>query len=243
MFGRMEKTMKKKMRSRWLCLLMVALLAVGLLAGCGKGGTGTAQESASQLASITESGPESIEAGPTENGAEDPGGGLAEIEPEILEEEPAEILPEDAQGGQAAAGDPGEAGQPETGQALAETDLSENEPEEDLPAIDEDGSYTTKEDVALYIHTYGKLPPNFITKKQAEKLGWSGGSLEPYAPGKCIGGNYFGNYEGILPDGEYRECDIGTLGKKSRGAKRLIYSDDGRIYYTSDHYKTFTQLY
>ena len=97
--------------------------------------------------------------------------------------------------------------------------------------------------MALYIHTYGKLPPNFITKKQAEKLGWSGGSLEPYAPGKCIGGNYFGNYEGILPDGEYRECDIGTLGKKSRGAKRLIYSDDGRIYYTSDHYKTFTQLY
>jgi hypothetical protein len=111
------------------------------------------------------------------------------------------------------------------------------------PVIDEDGSYTTKEDVALYIHTYGKLPPNFITKKQAEKLGWSGGSLEPYAPGKCIGGNYFGHYEGILPDGEYRECDIGTLGKKSRGAKRLIYSDDGRIYYTSDHYKTFTQLY
>ena len=231
MFGRMEKTMRKKMRSRWLCLLMVALLAVGLLAGCGKGGTGTAQESASQLASITESGPE------------DPGGGLAEIEPETLEEEPAEILPEDAQGGQAAAGDPGEAGQPETDPALAETDPSENGPEEDLPAIDEDGSYTTKEDVALYIHTYGKLPPNFITKKQAEKLGWSGGSLEPYAPGKCIGGNYFGNYEGILPDGEYRECDIGTLGKKSRGAKRLIYSDDGRIYYTSDHYKTFTQLY
>ena len=104
MFGRMEKTMRKKLRSRWLCLLMVALLAVSLLAGCGKSGAGTAQESASQLASITESGPESIEAGPTESGAEDPGGGLAEIEPETLEEEPAEILPEDAQGGQAAAG-------------------------------------------------------------------------------------------------------------------------------------------
>ena len=64
-------------------------------------------------------------------------------------------------------------------------------------AIEENGSYTTKEDVALYIHTYGKLPPNFITKKAAQKLGWEGGSLEPYAPGKCIGGNYFGNYEGI----------------------------------------------
>ena len=110
-------------------------------------------------------------------------------------------------------------------------------------AIAEDGSYTTKEDVALYIHTYGKLPPNFITKKAAQKLGWEGGSLEPYAPGKCIGGNYFGNYEGILPEGNYKECDIDTLGKKSRGAKRIIYSDDGRIYYTEDHYKAFTKLY
>lgn len=110
-------------------------------------------------------------------------------------------------------------------------------------AIAEDGSYTTKEDVALYIHTYGKLPPNFITKKAAQKLGWEGGSLEPYAPGKCIGGNYFGNYEGILPEGNYKECDIDTLGKKSRGAKRIIYSDDGRIYYTEDHYKSFTKLY
>ena len=115
--------------------------------------------------------------------------------------------------------------------------------EESLQEIDEDGSYTTKEDVALYIHIYGKLPSNFITKKQAEKLGWNGGALEPYAPGKCIGGGYFGNYEGILPDGNYKECDIDTLGKKKRGAKRLIYSDDGRIYYTDDHYESFTQLY
>ena len=89
----------------------------------------------------------------------------------------------------------------------------------------------------------GKMPSNFITKKEAQKLGWSGGSLEPFAPGKCIGGNYFGNYEGVLPEGKYRECDIDTLGKKSRGAKRIIYSDDGRIYYTDDHYKSFTQLY
>ncbi len=64
--------------------------------------------------------------------------------------------------------------------------------EEEIP--DEHGSYTAREDVALYIHTYGKLPENFISKKDAEKLGWSGGSLEPYAPGKCIGGSRFGNY-------------------------------------------------
>ncbi len=112
------------------------------------------------------------------------------------------------------------------------------------PSIDEDGVYTSKEDVALYLHTYGKLPGNFITKKAAKKLGWSGGSLEDYAPGMCIGGDYFGNYEGLLPeDKEYHECDIDTLGKKSRGPKRIIYSDDGYIYYTEDHYESFELLY
>ena len=112
------------------------------------------------------------------------------------------------------------------------------------PSIDENGVYTTKDDVALYIHTYGKLPSNFITKKAAKKLGWEGGSLEDYAPGKCIGGDYFGNYEGLLPEGkEYHECDIDTLGKKKRGAKRIIYSDDGYIYYTGDHYESFQLLY
>ena len=116
--------------------------------------------------------------------------------------------------------------------------------EQTQPLIDEDGVYTTKEDVALYIHTYGKLPSNFITKKAARKLGWCGGSLEGYAPGKCIGGDYFGNNEGLLPeDKEYHECDIDTLGKNKRGAKRIIYSDDGYIYYTGDHYESFELLY
>ena len=113
-------------------------------------------------------------------------------------------------------------------------------------AIDEDGSYTSKEDVALYIHTYGHLPGNFITKKEAQALGWSGGSLEPYAPGKCIGGSHFGNYEGLLPEAEgrsYTECDIDTLGAGSRGTKRIVFSNDGLIYYTGDHYESFELLY
>lgn len=121
-------------------------------------------------------------------------------------------------------------------------------PAEDEPQdlLDEDGTYTAKDDVALYIHTYGHLPHNFITKKQAQALGWQGGSLEPYAPGKCIGGSYFGNYEGILPEApgrEYTECDINTLGAKSRGAQRIVFSNDGLIYYTDDHYETFELLY
>ena len=116
----------------------------------------------------------------------------------------------------------------------------------ETPAIDEDGVYTTKDDVALYLHTYGHLPSNFITKKEAENLGWSGGSLEPYAPGKCIGGSHFGNYEGILPEKDgrsYTECDIDTLGADKRGAKRIVFSNDGLIYYTEDHYETFELLY
>ena len=117
--------------------------------------------------------------------------------------------------------------------------------ESGVEAIDEDGSYTSKEEVALYIHTYGRLPDNFITKKEAQALGWPGGSLEPYAPGKCIGGSRFGNYEGLLPEKDgrtYTECDIDTLGAESRGAKRIVFSNDGLIYYTGDHYESFELL-
>lgn len=109
--------------------------------------------------------------------------------------------------------------------------------------IDEFGAYTTAQDVALYIHTYGRLPGNFMTKAAARDLGWEGGSLEKFAPGMCIGGDRFGNYEGLLPKGHYTECDIDTMGASSRGAKRIVFSDDGRIYYTEDHYSTFKQLY
>lgn len=117
---------------------------------------------------------------------------------------------------------------------------------QEAKTIDKNGSYTSKDDVALYIHTYGELPKNFISKKQAERLGWDGGSLEPYAPGKSIGGSYFGNYEGKLPKKKgrtYYECDIDTKGKRSRGPKRIVYSTDGLIYYTPDHYETFELLY
>lgn len=112
--------------------------------------------------------------------------------------------------------------------------------------LDRNGSYTSRDDVALYIHQYGKLPGNFITKAEAQKLGWSGGSLEKYAPGKSIGGNRFGNYEGKLPKKSgrtYTECDIDTRGASARGAKRIVFSNDGLIYYTNDHYNTFTLLY
>ena len=136
-----------------------------------------------------------------------------------------------------------EAETPIAEEPAAEPEATE-EPEE--LTLDEDGSYTTKEDVALYIHLYGHLPSNFITKREAEALGWPGGSLEPYAPGMCIGGGRFGNYEGNLPTKKgrsYTECDIDTLGARSRGPKRIVFSNDGLIYYTGDHYETFELLY
>ena len=125
---------------------------------------------------------------------------------------------------------------------IAATDTAETE----SGLIYVGGSYTTKEDVALYIHTYGCLPDNFITKEDARELGWEGGGLEEYAPGMCIGGDYFGNYEGLLPEAdgrEYTECDIDTLGQDDRGAKRIVFSNDGLIYYTEDHYESFELLY
>ena len=131
---------------------------------------------------------------------------------------------------------------------------------EDLPVVEleqdsdnqeakvlEDGEYTSKEEVALYIHLYNHLPDNFITKKEAKKLGWESkeGNLGEVAPGKSIGGDYFGNYEELLPEADgrdYYECDIDSDGGY-RGAKRIVFSNDGLIYYTEDHYESFELLY
>ena len=127
-----------------------------------------------------------------------------------------------------------------------ETKASETEAPETEAPIDRDGYYYSKDDVALYIHTYGELPHNFITKREAEALGWEGGSVERYRDGAAIGGDKFSNREGLLPKKSgrvYYECDIDTDGKSSRGPKRIVFSNDGLIYYTGDHYESFTLLY
>lgn len=117
---------------------------------------------------------------------------------------------------------------------------------EAAPLLDEDGHYNSKEDVALYIHLYGKLPENYITKSECEDLGYSYHRASEAVPDGAIGGDRFGNREGLLPkkDGRtWTECDIDTWGKSSRGAKRIVFSNDGLIYYTDDHYESFELLY
>lgn len=119
--------------------------------------------------------------------------------------------------------------------------------QESAVSVKEDGNYISKEEVALYIHTYNKLPNNYITKKLAEQEGWraDGGNLDSALPGMCIGGGSFGNYEGKLPQAnnrKYFECDIDYDGG-IRNSKRLVYSNDGLIFYTEDGYNTFEQLY
>lgn len=111
--------------------------------------------------------------------------------------------------------------------------------------VGEHGYYYDAEHVVLYLDAYGHLPDNYMTKEEARALGWEGGSVEAYQAGAAIGGDRFGNREGLLPEETertYTECDINTLGADSRGAERLIFSNDGLYFYTSDHYASFTEL-
>lgn len=136
--------------------------------------------------------------------------------------------------------------------ALIETEPTETEPTvyqpyftEPSQTVSEDGVYTTKDEVALYLRLFSHLPSNYITKKEAQNLGWASkdGNLWDVAPGKSIGGDRFGNYEGLLPQGHnYYECDIDFSGDY-RNAKRIIFSTDGLVYYTEDHYSSFELLY
>mgnify|MGYP002508359067 CR=1 FL=1 len=107
--------------------------------------------------------------------------------------------------------------------------------------------YYTVDDVAFYLAEYDELPPNYMTQKEAEALGWasSEGNLWDVAPGAVIGGDRFGNREGLLPEEDgrvYYECDVNYEGG-FRGGERIVFSNDGLVYYTDDHYESFTQLY
>lgn len=159
-------------------------------------------------------------------------------------EEETELMPED--------GPPQEALPPETSSVpeIPESPVSEELPPEshiqiEVQSLDPDGFYYDLENVVLYLITYDRLPSNYITKNEARALGWEGGSVEQFQEGAAIGGDRFGNREGLLPqkDGRvYTECDLDTNGAKSRGAKRLVFSNDDLYFYTEDHYETFAEV-
>ena len=112
--------------------------------------------------------------------------------------------------------------------------------------VEKGKAYTDKDHVAAYIHVYKTLPPNYITKGQAAKLGWKNeGTLDKVAPGKSIGGDRYNNYEKKLPDKQgrtWKECDIDYV-RGNRNAKRICFSNDGLIYYSASHYRDFVRLY
>lgn len=159
--------------------------------------------------------------------------------PRYLHSDEADISPASEQTEQTASGgltlltDPPQTAAPEETAA----------PSDALP--EESGSYLEVEDVAYYLHTYGHLPDNYMTKSEAEDAGWRSyrGNLWDVAYGSSIGGDRYGNYDGQLPKGErYYEADVNYDGG-FRGEDRIIYTDDGDIWYTTDHYESFERLY
>ena len=143
----------------------------------------------------------------------------------------------------------GSAAKSESGEKSAKEEKSEQDAAAKTSIkVAENGTYTSKDEVAAYIYEFGHLPSNYITKEKAEEAGWKteGLDLDEACPGKSIGGDKFSNREGKLPKAKGRtwtECDIDTMGAKSRGPKRIVFSNDGLIYYTPDHYESFELLY
>lgn len=222
--------MKKKRLAATLLCMFVALITAISVSGC------NALEEA-EISNPEASGTASItEAGSNETNA------LSQAAESQLAEEEIQT----AQTAQTAANTETESAPPQTTAVMPE-ETAAYETTSPTPSVDKKGSYTSPEDVAAYIHTFGTLPSNFITKSEARDLGWdnSKGNLWDVAEGKSIGGDRFGNYEGLLPKAEgrkYTECDVNYEGGY-RGSERIIFSNDGLIFYTDDHYQTFTQLY
>lgn len=155
-----------------------------------------------------------------------------------------DIAPQSSQEYETAAPGTLQAHEAEAPQQLQETEnFQEDAVNDNLPIYGE--YYYDLVNVVLYLDVYDELPPNFITKNEARDLGWEGGSVEKYREDAAIGGDTFGNREGLLPEADgrrYTECDIDTDGYSSRGSRRLVYSNDGLYFYTSDHYETFLEV-
>lgn len=97
---------------------------------------------------------------------------------------------------------------------------------------------------ALNASNNARLPDRFVAKRQAQHMGWRPGRdlwSVPALREKSIGGDRFGNREGRLLPGDWREADLDYRGGH-RGAKRLLFSRDGMRRVTVDHYQTFVEV-
>ena len=109
--------------------------------------------------------------------------------------------------------------------------------------------YTTRDAVARYICDNGRLPPNYVDKAVGmamyeRKTGRSfrKWNFNPWTTlGVMIGGDRFENREGLLPGYDYREADVDYFGD-NRGTNRLVYGPDCEIYFTGDHYRSFSPM-
>jgi len=123
-------------------------------------------------------------------------------------------------------------------------------------AVEESGLYTTRDSVAAYLCKFDKLPANYVGKNEGKKLyesktgkAFEKWNFNPWTTiGVMIGGDNFDNfasnpdnYHETLPEGSYHEADV-EYSAKNRGTKRLVYQPDCVIYYTANHYETFTRL-
>jgi len=118
-----------------------------------------------------------------------------------------------------------------------------------LEAVQETGEYTTKDSVAAYIHKFKKMPQNYVNKATGQLMYEQQGntfSVWNFNPllvlGVMIGGDSFYNNEGLLPNGDYKECDV-DYHASNRGTKRLVYTNMGLVYYTANHYESFVLVY
>ena len=243
--GKFIRRQKLRAVSLFVVLLMVFS---GALTGCGKENSGeTAREELSEEDSriLAEMEEDVLEEDEIQEAFEEELMPLDEEELEMLENATGDASVEDDSMVPLSEEEANQLGDPEGGED------SWRDPDAEVSSggiqVEEDGTYTSKEAVAAYIHASDHLPSNYITKSEAQELGWDSkaGNLDEVAPGKSIGGDRFGNYEGMLPKESgrtYKECDIDFDGGY-RNEKRIIYSNDGLIFYTGDHYTTFEQLY
>jgi hypothetical protein len=120
-----------------------------------------------------------------------------------------------------------------------------------LEVIQENKKYTSKDSVAAYIYLFHKLPANYINKSAAQELyeakgntftKWNFNPLNVL--GYMVGGDVYYNNEKKLPviSMVYYEADVDYFGD-NRGTKRLVWTTDGAVFYTANHYETFVKLY